>query len=290
MNQEEVEKFNTTEDAVFSTQQCRAPSLPFKLGEPTQKSADELQLNDIAPRAYHVTRMMDGTSCTVAIHCSVDKEDLDDVFAVVPVEIADDDGVFGCAFTNFYADLHVCTKSMDLKVKLDEGEEPDNVYTKAILPMWPEFRRIIAETGSQFVEDKNVVFVFRGEICGQGVNASSVNKDAVGEPTFHLFETYVLDGKTNEMLTYHDDFFESDTARSRLFAPLNPCERIETVLLMTEENVTDLLNKYRNAPAEDGKGVVLWEMSLAIEACLTGFSFKVKSNEYAQGVDVYECR
>lgn len=288
MNEEEVEKFNTTEDAVFCTRQCRSATLPFNLGEPTQKSADELQLNDIIPRAYHVTRMMDGTSCTVAIHCSVDKEDLDDVFDVVPVEIADDDGVFGGSFTNFYADLHVCTKSMDLKVKLGEGEEPDNVYTKTILPMWPEFFRIIAESGNQFVEDKNVVFVFRGEICGQGINASSVNRDAVGEPTFHLFEAYVLDGKTNEMLTYHDDFFERDTARSRFFAKLNPCERIDTVLLMSEENVNDVLNKYRNTPAICGKGVVLWEVSLAIDACLTGFSFKVKSKEYAQGANAHE--
>lgn len=264
------------------TRQRRSESLPFGLKPTTQKSVTEIEVNDIAPRIFHVTKKMDGEPCTVAIRCSVRQEDVGDVFDVIPVEIADADGNFNGSFANFYADLHVCSRSVDLKVKLSEGEEPDNIYTKTMLPLWPEFFRIIAETGNQFVEDEDVIFVFRGEICGQGIKPSKVNKDAVGEPTFHLTESYVLKGDASEMLTFHNDIYDHDDDKGTTFAPFNPCERIATILL-TKENVDEVANKYLNAPASDGEGVVLWEKSIVFgHGVLTGFSFKIGSKEYLE--------
>lgn len=263
------------------TRQRRSESLPFGLKPTTQKSVTEMEVNDIAPRIFHVTSKMDGESCTVAIHCSVRQEDVDDVFDVIPVEIADAEGNFNGSFANFYADLHVCSHSTDLKVKFDEGEEPDSVYTKTILPLWPEFFRIIAETGNQFIEDEDVIFVFRGVICGQDIKPSKVNKDAVGEPTFHLTESYVLKGDASEMLTYHNDIYSLEDDRDP-FVPFNPCERIATVLL-TQENANEIIDKYLNAPASDGEGVVFWEKSIAFGGeVLTGFSFKIDSKEYLE--------
>jgi hypothetical protein len=105
----------------------------------------------------------------------------------------------------------------------------------------------------------------RGEICGQAIQKFSINKDSVGLPTFNMYGAVFPDRPSkNDEFAY----LNSQTYWPQLADELG----IKKVpLLGMVEFTHELVDKYLNAPAEDGEGVVVnWE----------GGTFKIKSRDY----------
>lgn len=227
----------------------RSSELPFGLTKTDQENVQQLPRSIIVGKNYVVTKKMDGTSCTIAIQASLTKLENENNF------IVDTEGV------RWSFDIHVCSRNMDLKTNCF-----DNVYTTTAMPIASTMCETIADVGK-----KEGLYVLRGEICGEGINKSPPNKDAVGEPSFHAFEAFfVVDGVRHR----EDIYFEGACLYNT-----PACEVFEYVSV-TEDNFDAVINKYLDAPAEAfGEGAVFWEVD-GEDYLPTGFSFKAKSRDY----------
>lgn len=154
-------------------------------------------------------------------------------------------------------DVHITSRSVDFNL------DGDNIYTKAT-----KAAAVYVSDVSEYLANKysaTYTVVLRGEICGDGINANKANIDCKGPPTFHLFEALV---KSN------DSPYMPHSIHRCLRSFYNPVPILETIDSLRPEHV----EKYLNAPASDGEGVVLWEIDKYDVP--TGFSFKIKSKEY----------
>lgn len=221
--------------------------LPFGLLKTDQTNVQQMELSDILGKNYVVTRKMDGSSCT---YIETNNED-----------------------TGVVDDIRITSRSMDLKL------DCKNIYTVAIHDIqndWEKRRTaFVTSNGYDFAEPVQKAFgcsrlICRGEVCGDGINSSKVNKDCFGAPKFHLFEMICrFDDGTELRPNYHSVAFEN------WCSVFNPVPMVEIIRGLTEEDI----ERYLNAPASDGEGVVLWELS-EDENFMTGFSFKIKSKDY----------
>lgn len=155
-------------------------------------------------------------------------------------------------------DVHITSRSIDLK------PESDNIYTRATGQAVDLLCTLAREYAMKSITGSFTIVV-RGEICGDGINANKANIDCKGPPTFYLFESLVM---------LEDGQFEHFIIPERWNGFLNEVPIIETIDSLRPEHV----EKYLNAPASDGEGVVLWEIDHLDR--ITGFSFKIKSKEY----------
>lgn len=221
--------------------------LPFGLTKTDQTNVQQMELSDILGKKYLVTRKMDGSSCTY-------------------IETYNEN-------TGVIDDIHITSRTLDLKL------DSKNIYTVAIQDVQADWNKrrtaFVTSNGHGFDEAVKKAFgcarlICRGEVCGEGINSSKVNKDCFGFPKFHLFEMICrFDDGTELRPNYHSVAFEN------WCSVFNPVPSVEIIRGLTEEDI----EKYLNAPANEGEGVVLWELS-EDENFMTGFSFKIKSKDY----------
>lgn len=148
-------------------------------------------------------------------------------------------------------DIHVTSRRIDLKL------DADNIYTKAT-------KQLVADLMTATFPGKQRI-VIRGEVCGAGINANKPNIDCVGSPTLYIFESYFID---NEGRKIYDFNLAPDANHARTVPLLGAIESL------TQEHIT----RYLDAPASEGEGVVLWQLSP--NGSYNGVSFKIKSKEY----------
>lgn len=227
----------------------RSYNLPFGLTKTDQDNVQEIPWCFVTNRHYIITKKMDGTSCTIAIHSSKKAIEGENYFSLHNGE-------------RWSFDIHVCSRNLDLKITM-----LDSVYTKVGLPIALKMCDEIATLGIEGV------VILRGEICGEGINTSKPNKDAQGEATFHAFELFTLeDGAKCQLNVFNDE-------RPFRFVPC--CKRLGTVSVHNT-NYYDVIVEYLDAPADKyGEGVVFWEYNgTDTPYSLSGYSFKVKSRDY----------
>ena len=139
-------------------------------------------------------------------------------------------------------EIHVMSRSMDLMTNAD------NNYNRAAKVVIPLIKK--------YAEYYNVNVVVRGEMTSANTNKNRSNIDAVGEPTFHMFASVFPDEKEYAkkigMWGTENHFLEFNKRLKKLTG-----EEILTVPILGIEKLSkELLEKYANAPKEDGEGVV----------------------------------
>lgn len=213
-----------------------------------------------------------GTMRASSLPYRLSKTDQENVQAIKPSEILGKrflvtrklDGA-SCTIT-FDCDtkeVHVCSRSIDLKLS---EENADNVFIIAAKPIIDHLMQLPAPEGA--------LLVLRGEVCGDGINRSKPNKDCFGPPTFHLFEYRYYPNKSR----LHEYHLQSLTcpAGEGNEDPYKAVPILESVTLTQE-----IIDKYLDAPASDGEGVVLWECDPDTDTPVSpGRSFKIKSRAY----------
>lgn len=216
--------------------EMRTDYLPYNLPKTDQTNIQALTEADYKDRKFLVTRKKDGSSCTIT--CEIDS-----------------------IYSDY--DFHVCSRRFD--IKLDQTE---NAYIQAATPVMEAVRKYYEVSWKTRLKE-NQVLVLRGEVCGSRLQAKSFNIDSVGDPTFFLFEAYILNKKTHEIeLRYNP----------RNLAFVLGINSVPTMGFV--ENIDDaFIEKYLLAPASDGEGIVLWEVDKVL-GLLTGHSFKIRSKEY----------
>jgi RNA ligase (TIGR02306 family) len=220
--------------------QMRAFGLPYHLPKTDQENVQNLNPSEYLGKNYFITRKMDGSSCTVTYEPST-------------------------------GETHICSRRVDFK--LDSDDNKSNVFIVAATPLveWLKTKTNPTDEG---------LFIIRGEVCGQNINANKANKDCVGEPTLNIFEFRYYTDRNNL-----SDYTSSIYYNSELIAATNTAEsKFKVVpLVRIQYNLTqDIVEEYLNAPASDGEGVVLWEFTddKINYPKLTGKSFKIKSKDY----------
>lgn len=210
-------------------------SLPYGLCKTDQINAQDMNPDDIYNKSYYITRKKDGSSCTVTLT-------VDDVNNI---------------------DVHVTSRRLDLK--LDQSNE--------FIDATKDFVQRLINTVN--VKDNSIlditpgrVNVFRGEVCGNGLNKSKVNKDAKASLEFFLYEAFTCDYYGNN--TKHYNIFKDNTFKK--YCNIVPV--VDKTSCLDEY----IVEKYLYAPAEEGEGVVFWEYDKNNN--ITGFSFKARSKDY----------
>lgn len=157
-------------------------------------------------------------------------------------------------------DVHVMSRSMDLKL------DCDNVYNRAaknIIPLVKKLAEYYGET-----------IVVRGEVTGAGINASKVNLDAKGEPTFNMFATIfptaVDDAKRIGLYGTEWHFLEVNKKCKELTGYEIKTVPVEGVVVLTK----DLLEEISDRPRSEGEGRVINTKSIMLP------HFKSKSKDY----------
>lgn len=151
----------------------------------------------------------------------------------------------------------VCSRSMWLK------EECVNNYTTATKPYWDKIKEL-----ARYLK---MPVAIRGEVCGNHINITKPNKDARGELGFYMYGTRFpkLPDLNERMGRWGTKYHFTEI--NKLFVELG-FGPIPTVPILGVETVTrEMLFKYKNAPAEDGEGIVVNGST---------FSYKDKSDDY----------
>lgn len=160
--------------------------------------------------------------------------------------------------------LQICSRTMSLKL------DCNNNYINALSPY--------IDTIKFVAEYFNTPVAIRGEVCGNNINKSKCNKDALLPLGFYMYGTRFPElGKdyteNDRMGRYGTDFHFLKI--NQLIKDHNMLS-FNTVPILGEEVVTiEMLNKYKNMPKDFGEGVVLNGYS---------FSYKAKSDDYYASV------
>lgn len=239
-------------------------SLPSSLGKTDQENVQNMDPAEILGKSYLITRKLDGSSCTIIFE---KRSEPDENGSIVNVS------------------LYSRSCKLDMNV--------DTIYSRAtksiidIIVSEITFDCTTNEPGPKdfYLEDGEVI-VIRGEVCGKGINASKVNKDAVGDPHFTVFEMFT--SPAMDLLNRREHwatlpFFENRVNNADEFI-LPQVPVVDIIECLTKE----CIDKYLNAPASNGEGVVLWEFKESYTESTngpryyvpTGFSFKIRSKEY----------
>lgn len=210
--------------------------LPFGLPKSDELNWQDLPDEELAlGEEVLVTRKLDGSSCTI---------------------IAEPNGT-----------IHICSRSMELK------PECGNKYTHAA--------EIWLDPLKDYAKRNNIIIVARGEVTGEGINKNGANRDCHGEATFNLYGTWFIDpvsqtiksrgyfGTSHHFTVTIDDIY----AHSLPDCPMmRKRELLKTVpILGTAICTKELLQKYVDAPASEGEGIVVNHLH---------GSFKSKSQDY----------
>lgn len=219
--------------------------LPYGLGKTDQENVQAFTPDRVLGRRYLVTRKKDGSSCTVVV---------------------------GLVARNTWG-IHVTSRSLDLDM------ECDNIYTRATKAVIPEVQATLATLALAAQRAGKALklntLVLRGEVTGAGIQRKKVNKDAVGDPVFSCFEAFGINSEHPHERLYCN----LDLRGNRITI----CPKVQTVpfIEVIESLAREDVDRYINAPASDGEGVVLWEVSSGSPVVQpTGFSFKIKSRDY----------
>lgn len=213
----------------------RSCSLPYGLCKTDQINVQDMLPDDIYEKSYYITRKKDGSSCTVTL-------------------TIDELGV---------VDVHVTSRRFDLK--LDQS----NNFIDGTKPFVQRLLNAVAAKDATILNlTPGIVNVFRGEVCGIGINDSKVNKDAKAPLDYFLYEAFTCDIHGDNVKHYN--IFKDDTFKK--YCNIVPVVEVTNFL---NENTVE---SYLNAPAEEGEGVVFWEFDNSEN--ITGFSFKIRSKDY----------
>ena len=160
--------------------------------------------------------------------------------------------------------VHVMSRSNSLYLDVD------NIYNRAAKPLIPLVQAL--------AKHYNETIVIRGEVCGDRINASKVNLDCHGEPTFNLYATvfpYAKDMAQRIGLygtQWH--FLEVNKVCKQLTGQEIKTVPIEGIEVLTKK----LLEDISNMPKEAGEGRVINTKSLRLP------HFKSKSKEYIMNI------
>lgn len=213
----------------------RSCSLPYMLCKTDQTNVQDMDPNEIYNRSYYITRKKDGSSCTVTLAC-------------------DAEGAL---------DIHVTSRRFDLK--LDQSNE----FTDATKNFIKRLVNAVKVNDTSILDTTpGVVNVFRGEVCGNGLNDSKVNKDAKAPLDFFLYEVFTCDYRGSNIK--HRNIFKNDIFKKYC--------NIVPVVAETDCLNESIVESYLNASAEEGEGVVFWEYNA--DGDITGLSFKARSKDY----------
>lgn len=213
----------------------RSNTLPYCLCKTDQINVQDMLPDDIYEKSYYITRKKDGSSCAVTL-------------------TVDELGV---------VDVHVTSRRFDLKL-----DQSNNFIdgTKAFVQRL--LNAVLAKDTTILNLTPGIVNVFRGEVCGMGINDSKVNKDAKAPLDYFLYEAFTCDVHGDNVKHYN--IFKEDTFKK--YCNIVPV--VEVTNFLNENRV----ESYLNAPAEEGEGVVFWEFDDSEN--ITGFSFKIRSKDY----------
>lgn len=213
----------------------RSCTLPYGLCKTDQINVQDMLPDDIYEKSYYITRKKDGSSCTVTL-------------------TIDELGV---------VDVHVTSRRFDLK--LDQS----NNFIDGTKPFVQRLLNAVSAKDTTILNlTPGIVNVFRGEVCGIGINDSKVNKDAKAPLEYFLYEAFTCDIHGDNVKHYN--IFKDDTFKK--YCNVVPVVEVTNFL---NENIVE---SYLNAPAEEGEGVVFWEFDNSEN--ITGFSFKIRSKDY----------
>ncbi len=222
--------------------QAKASHLPYGLGKTDQENVQNMDRAVILGKDYLVTRKKDGSSCTITF--AAEGDDID---------------------------IHITSRSIDLKL------EAENVYTQAAKPV---IAYIVEELGGHLKQHQDIVLVLRGEVTASFIQRKAINIDAKGEPTFWCFEAFCMDKNGGVIATTNKSYFSIDKELT-CYTKMPKLQTVPIIKVVCNLQESDI-DRYLNAPASEGEGVVLWEI---IKDTLgapkpTGLSFKIRSKEY----------
>lgn len=199
---------------------------------PCIDKSDEENFQNLTPEEQHIGETVLKTLKKDGSSCTIYYDPHQDVFAV-------------------------CSRNMWLK------PECSNNYTEATKPYWERIKRLAVHL--------DTVVAIRGEVCGNGINSSKTNKDARDALGFFMYGTRFPEyrGMNVAMGRWGSGMHFLDV--NNMLEDLG-LGRIPTVPILGEDIVSEeLFDRYKNAPAEEGEGIVLNGRS---------FSYKIKSDNY----------
>lgn len=165
------------------------------------------------------------------------------------------DGTSCTVIFNNDGKYHICGRNYEYKADLE------NIYTTTTKPLVENILNSkIYETLQEHTH-----LVFQGEIAGKGIQSMKINKiSQTEEPKFYVFRTMLWNDKDRNKCDMGN--YGSKWHFTKFSLP------ITTVPVLGEEILTEeMIQKYTNAPAEDGEGVVInWKNG----------HFKIKSLDY----------
>lgn len=168
------------------------------------------------------------------------------------------DGSSGTIYYNPHTEeFGVYSRSLELKT------ECVNNYTVAMLPL----KDAIFALGKHY----NEPIALRGEVCGMGIQSKSINPNCKGTPTFFI---YGVRFPENENETVRMGYWKSGRHFVDVVQQANELgfKNLKTVACLGNAVITkEQLQKWADAPAKDGEGVVVNG---------TSFSYKIRSAEY----------
>jgi RNA ligase (TIGR02306 family) len=150
---------------------------------------------------------------------------------------------------------HVCGRNYEYKLNMD------NIYinnTKEVI------ETVKNCDYCKFLKP-NEHLVIQGEIAGKGIQSNKINKiSQIEEPKFYIFRTMIWNDKDRTKCDMGN--YKSSKHFTEFVALTNTVPIIGKAILTQE-----LIDKYINAPAEDGEGVVINHKN---------GHFKIKSLDY----------
>lgn len=169
------------------------------------------------------------------------------------------DGTSCTVIFDYDGKYHICGRNYEYKL----GQ--DNIYeknTKDIINWVLNSETKIWDL-KYFKPEEHLVI--QGEIAGKGIQSNKINKiSQTEEQKFYVFRIMLWNEKDRTKVNWGN---YGDSCNFHLFA-----SQINTVPILGEEVLTEeMIQKYINAPAEDGEGVVINH---------SNGHFKIKSLDY----------
>ena len=213
-------------------------TIPFgipKTDEENVQNIDKLELP--FGEEVLVTRKIDGTSCTI---------------------IFDNDGKY-----------HICDRNYEYKL----GQ--DNIYERTTKPLID----LILEIDFYKQLKENEHLVIQGEVAGKGMQSNKINKiSQTEEPKFYIFRTMLWNDKDRTKVdwgNFGSKYHFLEIRRQLVeeeFRRNKDIDIIYCVPILGKEVLTkEMIQKYINAPADEGEGVVINHKN---------GHFKIKSLDY----------
>lgn len=170
------------------------------------------------------------------------------------------DGTSCTVIFDYDGNYHICGRNYEYK------KDTDNIYinnTKDIIDWVLNKKDKSCWDLSYFKPEEHLVI--QGEIAGKGIQANKINKiSQTEEPKFYVFRIMLWNEKDRSKVIWGN---YGDGCHFHLFA-----SQINTVPILGTTILTqELIDKYINAPAEEGEGVVINHKN---------GHFKIKSLDY----------